>query len=263
MSCLGRENCRWTRVDRALILSYYCFIKYTNKENFMNTSIQPIDRSSVPVDLEGDLRSDHAGEYGAVAMYNGILATARWDVLRKFASAHLKTEAKHLALMEKIVPPTKRSRLLPIWRLSGWLLGALPALISRKAVFSTIMAVEQFVEEHYMQQINRLGTDRALSTLRSILIDCCNDEVSHKEDAGPPAATSKRQDCHPLDSRHSDRVSIGCRGCATDMNTVDQLSHRLISRSPRTLKRYAAKTGLRITLSHYLLLWTGLDTHRS
>ncbi len=149
----------------------------------MNTSIQSLTRSSVPVELEGDLRSDHAGEYGAVAIYNGILATARWDDVRAFASTHLKTETRHLALMEQIVPPEKRSRLLSLWRLSGWLLGALPALISKKAVFSTIMAVEQFVEGHYMQQINRLGTDRTPSTLRSILIDCCNDEVSHKEDA--------------------------------------------------------------------------------
>ena len=149
----------------------------------MNTSIQLDIRSSIPVNLEGDLRSDHAGEYGAVAIYNGILTTARWDDVRAFASAHLKTEAKHLRLMEQIVPPEKRSRLLPLWRLSGWLLGALPALISKNAVFSTIMAVEQFVEGHYMEQINRLSTDRASSTLRSILIDCCNDEVSHKEDA--------------------------------------------------------------------------------
>ena len=137
----------------------------------------------VPTSLEADLRSDHAGEYGAVAIYKGILATARWPELREFAAKHLATEEKHLAIMEKLVPPVKRSRLLPIWQFSGWLLGALPATLSKEAVFTTIAAVEQFVEGHYTQQINRLEADRASTELRSILIECCRDEVAHKQDA--------------------------------------------------------------------------------
>ena len=137
----------------------------------------------VPAELEADLRTDHAGEYGAVAIYNGILATTRSSELRDFALNHRETEEQHLQLMEQLVPLGSRSRLLSIWRLSGWILGALPATIGPHATFVTIAAVEQYVEKHYQAQIARIGTDKALAPLRSILASCCEDEVAHKNDA--------------------------------------------------------------------------------
>jgi demethoxyubiquinone hydroxylase (CLK1/Coq7/Cat5 family) len=36
-----------------------------------------------------------------------------------------------------------------LWRVAGWLTGALPALFGRAAVLRTIDAVETFVEGHY------------------------------------------------------------------------------------------------------------------
>jgi demethoxyubiquinone hydroxylase (CLK1/Coq7/Cat5 family) len=66
--------------------------------------------------LVGDLRSDHAGETGAVAIYIGILAVSRDLEIRHFATAHLATEREHLAHFEALLPAGQRSALLPLWR---------------------------------------------------------------------------------------------------------------------------------------------------
>ena len=139
--------------------------------------------SGLPRWLQQELRSDHAGEFGAVMIYRGILAVSRDASVREFADSHLHTEQKHLALMEEIVPAAGRTRLLPLWRLMGWLTGALPALFGRQAVFATIEAVETFVDHHYQQQILRLTPEGEHGPLRQVLVDCQADEVSHRDEA--------------------------------------------------------------------------------
>ena len=80
-----------------------------------------------------DLRTDHAGELGAVCIYQGVLRFARDPALQAFAQHHLNTEQKHLRLIEAWLPKAHYSRLLPVWRLAGLLTGALPALFGTRA----------------------------------------------------------------------------------------------------------------------------------
>lgn len=153
--------------------------------------------SPLPREVMRELRTDHAGETGAVMIYRGILAVTRDPALRAFAQHHLDTERRHLHLIEQIVPSRDRSRLLPLWRLSGWLTGALPSCTGPRAVYATIQAVETFVDRHYADQIKLIdallgqpiaGTSttpsaRELQELRAILEQCRLDEVSHRDDA--------------------------------------------------------------------------------
>lgn len=149
---------------------------------------------ALPAALRQDLRTDHAGEAGAVMIYRGVLALARCPALRDFACHHLQTEQQHLALIEAVVPPVGRSRLLPLWRVAGWVTGALPAVLGPRAVYATIDAVETFVDRHYADQVRwidhhaaaTLPADRAsaaLPALRSLLECCRRDEVQHRDDA--------------------------------------------------------------------------------
>ena len=147
--------------------------------------------SEQPRWLQQELRSDHAGEVGAVMIYRGVLAISRNSSVRQFAEAHLHTEQKHLKLMEDIVPVAGRTRLLPVWRLMGWLTGALPALFGPRAVFATIEAVETFVDQHYEQQIVRLYPEGPYDALRQVLIDCQADEVSHRDEAAQLATPAR------------------------------------------------------------------------
>ena len=137
----------------------------------------------LPAWVFADLRTDHAGEVGAVCIYQGVLRFARDPALRSFAEHHLLTEQKHLRLISAWLPSSQHSRLLPIWRLAGFLTGALPALFGPKAVYATIEAVETFVDHHYEEQILALASLPELSDLRHTLLDCQADEVAHRDEA--------------------------------------------------------------------------------
>ena len=171
----------------------------------------PLTEHGLPLteSLVQALRSDHAGETGAVMIYRGILAVARDPVLRRFARQHRATEEKHLALIEANLSPPFRSRLLPLWRLAGWLTGALPALCGARAVYATIEAVESFVDRHYAAQIALIDAQpdvlaaasrgpagriemrpvvhsddvSGLRLLREVLEQCRSDEAAHRDDA--------------------------------------------------------------------------------
>jgi ubiquinone biosynthesis monooxygenase Coq7 len=142
--------------------------------------------------LEQELRSDHAGETGAVYIYQGILAVAQWrkDVeLVAFAKAHGATEADHLKALENWLPAAQRSRLLGPWRLAGWLTGALPALTGRLAVYATVAAVETFVDHHYQQQIDHIHMHGGPDGLRSLLMRCQADEQHHRDESAALAGS--------------------------------------------------------------------------
>lgn len=141
------------------------------------------DEAALPRWLLRELRSDHAGETGAVYIYRGILAVSRNPAVRSFAAAHLATERRHLALMEDALPPRARSIFLPLWRVAGFLTGALPALFGQRAVFATIDAVETFVDRHYGAQVERMSRDGTNPSLRDLLERCRLDEVDHRDEA--------------------------------------------------------------------------------
>lgn len=145
------------------------------------------DGAVLSTHLERELRSDHAGETGAVFIYRGIAAVAHWrkdDELLAFATRHGATESEHLRCVEDWLPPARRSRLLGPWRLAGWLTGALPALFGRRAVYATIAAVETFVDRHYQQQIDHLQQHGGPDGLLALLLRCQADERDHRDEAG-------------------------------------------------------------------------------
>ncbi|HEV7265272.1 MAG TPA: demethoxyubiquinone hydroxylase family protein [Falsiroseomonas sp.] len=147
----------------------------------------------IPDWLVRELRSDHAGETGAVMIYRGILAVSRDAAVRNFAARHRATEQGHLDLLEQLLPPARRSKLLPIWKVAGFLTGALPSLFGPRPVHVTIDAVETFVDHHYQQQLDRLDAERIHPEIRALLAVCQAEEVEHRDEArelsgGPPGS---------------------------------------------------------------------------
>ena len=146
----------------ALELTYRGFL---HLRPFMQKAARAFDAPKVSREWVGDLRSDHAGELGAVWIYRGLLAVSADPGVRAFASRHRATEQSHLDKIEAVLPWPQRSRLLIGWRVAGFLTGALPALVGPRAVYATIAAVETFVNQHYQHQIDRL--DNAAMTERA------------------------------------------------------------------------------------------------
>lgn len=146
----------------------------------------------LPQPILRELRSDHAGELGAVWIYRGILAVARDPALRNFAQHHMAAEEAHLAFFLTQLPARWHTRLAPLWRLAGWLLGAGPALFGRVAVYRTITAVESFVDHHYALQIDMLAAHPGHAWLRERLQAFRDDELMHRDDASRRARDAGR-----------------------------------------------------------------------
>ena len=131
--------------------------------------------------LERFVRVDHAGEYGAVRIYEGQLS-----VLGKSASAEIikemaEKEREHLKkfstlIGERRVRPTA---LMPVWHAAGFALGAATALMGEKAAMACTNAIEEVIEEHYAKQAAALGDDEA--ALRDTIIEFRKDELEHRD----------------------------------------------------------------------------------
>jgi ubiquinone biosynthesis monooxygenase Coq7 len=131
--------------------------------------------------VERILRVDHAGEYGAVRIYEGQLAVLGRDrvapVIREMAEAeqHHLREFDRL-LVERRVRPTL---LGPLWHAAGFALGAGSALMGPRAAMACTAAVEEVIEQHYAAQVEKLGEDE--KELRDTLQEFGAEETRHKE----------------------------------------------------------------------------------
>lgn len=129
------------------------------------------------------LRVDHAGEYGAVRIYEGQLAVLgrrrAGPVIREMAAA----EREHLATFSSLLPKrrVRPSALLPAWHVAGFALGAATALLGPKAAMACTVAVEEVIDEHYARQVEVLGEQEP--EIRDLCERYRQEEVEHAETA--------------------------------------------------------------------------------
>jgi 3-demethoxyubiquinol 3-hydroxylase len=133
------------------------------------------------------LRVDHAGEYGAVKIYEAqraVFANAPGKADLAADMAEMKAgEQVHKArfdalLTEHRVRPTA---LLPLWSLAATGLGTVTALMGEKAAHACTEAVESVIEEHYADQIAELkDRDPALA---AELTQFREEELAHHDHA--------------------------------------------------------------------------------
>ena len=171
------------RVPGASWLMERTYVGFLRVRPAMQRLARGLDAPAVPDDMLAELRSDHAGETGAVWIYRGIALVTRDAELKAFALRHGATEQDHLRRVCEVLPWARRSWLLPAWRVAGFLTGALPALVGPRAVHATIASVETFVDHHYQQQIDRIEGRPGVEHLRALLVECQADEVAHRDEA--------------------------------------------------------------------------------
>lgn len=153
-------------------------------------------------ELYRHLRSDQAGEVGAVWIYRGAAAALKLRPqlaprVQDFVHGHAETERGHLAFFVRLLPSSRRTYLAPGWRVAGFLLGFLPTLLGgAQGLFITVNAVETFVEEHYLAHIEplrRQGQANPCPSLTAALLQFCSDEVLHADDAAVSAGVGHIQ----------------------------------------------------------------------
>lgn len=161
--------------------------------------------------LEQMIRVDHAGEHGAVRIYDGQLAVfdkipgmeKTADLIRHMAAQ----EEEHLNHFDNLIVarnmrPTVFS---PFWDMAGFTLGAVTALMGEKAAMACTAAVETEIDAHYAAQYEELenGTD---DELRATIEKFRADEAAHKDTALEQGAEDA-----PAYEMMSKLIRFGCR----------------------------------------------------
>jgi len=137
------------------------------------------------------IRSDHAGETGAVWIYKGARLAFWSEKIRSMAIEHGETEKQHLVVMDYLLPISERSKLISLWKIMGFGLGFISSLFGFKAFCHTIAIVETFVEKHYGEQIKYLENSGNCLGLLIVLRKCCEEEVAHKDEAAQRVSNSR------------------------------------------------------------------------
>ena len=148
-----------------------------------------------PKKLEEFIRVDHAGERGAIKIYEGQLLALSTIVknndLKEMIKDMKEHEQEHCNFFEdeirkRNIKPTK---LLPLWDLLGLGLGFGSTILGKKAAMLCTASVEEVIDGHYKSQIDQIGSDE--NDLKNNIIKFRNDEIHHKDIAYDNGATKE------------------------------------------------------------------------
>ena len=143
--------------------------------------------------LEEIIRVDHAGERGAIKIYEGqllALNTFRKDEkLKKLIEDMKEHEKEHFEYFEKEIQKRniKPTIFLPLWDLLGVTLGFGTTLLGQKAAMLCTASVEEVICDHYKDQLDKLGDDE--KELKKSIEKFREDEDDHKNIAYDEGAT--------------------------------------------------------------------------
>ena len=131
--------------------------------------------------IDSMIRVDHAGEYGAVRIYEGQLAVLGQSdsasVIRRMA----EQEERHLERFNAIIAEhqVRPTVLLPLWHVAGFALGAATAMLGEKAAMACTVAVEEVINEHYAGQVAQLDSED--KELKETFEEFRQDELEHRD----------------------------------------------------------------------------------
>ena len=155
------------------------------------------------------IRVDQAGEYGATRIYAGQLAVMgdRAPHAGEIA-AMARQEADHRARFDALMAArgVRPTALQPMWSVAGYALGAATALIGPEAAMACTAAVEQEIDRHYSDQLDRLEQTGEDPELAAIISEFRDDERAHH--AAAIAAGAERAPAYPL---LTGAIRLGCR----------------------------------------------------
>ena len=141
------------------------------------------------------IRVDHAGERGAIKIYEGQLLALNTIVkdenLKKTIEEMKVHEKEHCEFFEKEIKKRKikPTKFLPLWDLLGVGLGFGSTLLGKKAAMLCTASVEEVIDKHYLDQINQLGPEE--KDLKNVITKFREDELHHKDIAYDKGATKE------------------------------------------------------------------------
>ena len=148
-----------------------------------------------PIKVEEFIRVDHAGERGAIKIYEGQLLALNTLIkdenLKKTIEAMKVHEKEHCDYFEKEIKKRKikPTKMLPLWDLLGVGLGFGSTILGKKAAMLCTASVEEVIDKHYLNQLNQLESDE--EELKEKIKKFREDEIHHKNIAYEEGATKK------------------------------------------------------------------------
>ena len=145
--------------------------------------------------VEEFIRVDHAGERGAIKIYEGQLLAlntlVKNDKLKKIIEDMKEHEKEHFEYFDKEIQKRniKPTVFLPIWDLLGVTLGFGTTMIGEKAAMLCTASVEEVIDGHYKNQLDKLGDDEV--DLKKSISKFRDDEIDHKNIAYDKGATKQ------------------------------------------------------------------------
>ncbi|MGJ3260561.1 MAG: demethoxyubiquinone hydroxylase family protein [Rhodospirillales bacterium] len=135
--------------------------------------------------LDSMIRVDHAGEYGAVRIYEGQLAVLGKSADRPDIEHMADQEREHLARFDALIRANRvrPTVLMPLWHAAGFALGAGTALMGEKAAHACTVAVEETIDEHYAEQVRALDAEGDQQELRDTFEKFRLEELEHRDTA--------------------------------------------------------------------------------
>ncbi|MCK0099107.1 demethoxyubiquinone hydroxylase family protein [Qipengyuania sp. S6317L1] len=160
-------------------------------------------------ELHRMIRVDQAGEFGATRIYEGQLAVMGERGPHSAEIRHMAEQEKvhrekfDALLAERGVRPTA---LQPFWSMAGYALGAGTALLGPEAAMACTAAVEEEIDKHYSEQLDRLAETESEPELADMIEQFREEEREHRDAALEHGA--ENAPAYPL---LSGAIRLGCK----------------------------------------------------
>ena len=160
-------------------------------------------------ELHRMIRVDQAGEFGATRIYEGQLAVMGDRGPHSAEIRHMaEQEVGHRERFDKVMAErgVRPTALQPFWSIAGYALGAGTALLGPEAAMACTAAIEEEIDKHYSEQLDRLAEDNSDPELAEMIEEFREDEREHRDAA--LAHGAEKAPAYPL---LSGAIRLGCR----------------------------------------------------
>lgn len=141
------------------------------------------------------IRVDHAGEFGAKVIYDGQIAALKLKKNHELVNLVKQMKAQEDEHFNYFDEEMRRQKIRPtamqpIWKIGGFALGFLTAMLDKKAAMTCTTAVEEVIDEHYQGQIKTImqeekflpkNQQKEAAKLKAKIEKFRDDELEHRD----------------------------------------------------------------------------------
>ena len=130
--------------------------------------------------LNSYIRVNHAGEFGAVRIYEGQRDALKHTNSLPLIEEMLLHEQEHLQAFEHemLIRQIRPTAFLPIWSALGYSLGYICGTIGTSAAMACTRAVEEIIDDHYEEQLKIISEEEKI--LKEKIKKFQEEEIHHK-----------------------------------------------------------------------------------